>query len=246
MKTKNYFYLLMMLFMCLAINTSCGGDDDEDTPSIDTTPITVYPGTEKVIAGADTIDSSSKFVAYGKGNTVTAWHVGEANLVVNGGTRIPITVKPKYTLYDGPVCEWGCTQTNVRSKQKQGTVDESRTSATRLVWTNAGAASLMAYTFENGKLKSAGVAISTNYAETYVSYLLERFIMAPFYSGDDAYFVGIDNTELETANTISVTKVYSAQYLMNVYMPAASYTRSSADYEEQVKKMKETFDSILK
>ena len=97
--------VMMSLMLCSGF-ASCGNDDEDD--SIDTKPISLYAGSEKDIQGADSIQSSNKFVAYGKGNVVHAFHVGETTLLVNGKKTISISVLPQYHLYDDPVCNWGC------------------------------------------------------------------------------------------------------------------------------------------
>jgi hypothetical protein len=70
MKKINYWSMLaIMMGALLSVGfTSCSDDDEED--NIDTTPIKMYAGEEKTIQGADTIDSSKKFVAYGAKNVV--------------------------------------------------------------------------------------------------------------------------------------------------------------------------------
>ena len=65
---KNYFYLLgIALVTMLSVSfVSCGKDKEEDKDDmIDTTPISLAVGSEKIITGADTISSSNRFVAYG-------------------------------------------------------------------------------------------------------------------------------------------------------------------------------------
>lgn len=238
MKKINYWSMLaIMMVALLSVGlTSCSDDDEED--NIDTTPIKMYAGEEKTIQGADTISSSKEFVAYGAKNVVHGWHVGEASLVVNGKKTIPVSVLPQYHLYDDPVCNWGCDMNFVKNHQKQGKLS-SKSSSTNIGYENAGAASLLSYNFENGKLKAVVALVSTNHTSQYASYLSERYLMLPYYSGEDTYFIGADDVKLEDANTVVVMQVYNANYLVTVYMPAKDYTSSSSQniIERKAKKV---------
>ena len=153
MKTK-FFWSTLTMMMVTVLNVgllSCSSDSDGDS-AVDTTPISLFTDGEKIIQGADTIISSNKFVAYTKGNVVHGYHVGETTLLVNGKTSIPITVLPKYNLYNGPICNWGCSVDYVKSNQKQGTLSGKSTSEA-ISYEDAGAASALVYTFKNNKLK---------------------------------------------------------------------------------------------
>lgn len=96
------FWSMMLAVLALPFVTSCGSDDN-DEDNVDTSPISIYSDGEKVIEWADTITSSNPFVAYATGNKVSAFHVGETSLLVNGKHTISIKVKPLYNLYDDPV-----------------------------------------------------------------------------------------------------------------------------------------------
>jgi hypothetical protein len=242
---NNYFYLISfalvtMLSFCFV---SCGDDDDEGD-GVDTTPITLTAGKDKIITGADTISSSNKFVAYGTKNTVHAWHVGETTLLVNGRKTISINVLPEYHLYDDPVCNWGCDMNYVKNNQKQGTIS-SKSTNTILAYEDAGAASLLAYNFENGKLKGVVAVVSTKYTSQYASYLSERFLMLPYYKGEDSYFVGADNIKLADAKTVVLMQVYNVNQLTTMYMPVSDYItrscQSSSDIEGRAKKLLKDF-----
>lgn len=225
---KKYLLHLIAIIMVTVLNVSllsCGSDNDDD--DIDITPISLIAGDDKTIQGADTISSSNRFVAYGKGNVVHGWHVGEASLVVNGKKRVPIKVLPKYHLYDDPICNWGCDINYVKANQKQGVLSGKSTN-TLLAYENAGAASILSYTFENGKLKSILAIVSTNHASQYGSYLAERYLMLPYYEGENTYFIGANGTDLDNATTAVIMQVYSISQLVTLYLPAQDYsTRTS-------------------
>lgn len=223
-KKRIYLMSFALVSMLSFYFVSCGDDDEE---GVDTTPIVLTAGKDKIIAGADTITSSNRFIAYGEKNTVHAWHVGETTLLVNGSKTISISVLPVYYLYDDPVCNWGCDINYVKNRQKQGTISSESTN-TFLVYEDAGAASTLVYNFENGKLKAVMAIVSTKHTSQYASYLSERFLMLPYYKGEDTYFIGADNIELDDAKTVVVMQVYNVSKLVTMYMPASDYsTRSS-------------------
>lgn len=214
------FWSMMLAVLALPFVTSCGSDDN-DEDNVDTSPISIYSDGEKVIEWADTITSSNSFVAYATGNKVSAFHVGETSLLVNGKHTISIKVKPLYNLYDDPVNNWGCTVDYVKSHQTQGTLSDKSTETT-LTYENAGGASYLVYMFENGKLASIGAIVSTNHASTYGKYLAERYIMTTYYEGSKSYFIGIDGLTSETSTTFIRMEVSSANYITTIYVPVSS------------------------
>lgn len=237
----------MILAVMSLCTTACGSDDDDEKePSIDTSPISLLVEGQKTIQGADTISSSNKFVAYGKGGTVYAWHVGETTLLVNGKNTIPITVRPLYHLYDDPILEWGCTKEYVKSHQKQGTLS-TKSNDKILYYENAGAASFLAYSFENGKLKNVVAAVSTNHISQYVDFLTERFLMIPYYEGEETYFVGMDGLKTEDAKTVVMLQVYNIKYLAAIYTSASMLSTRSSSFEYVAReKANEVLDILSK
>jgi hypothetical protein len=239
---KKLFFFYLTLFVSAAVSMSfisCGSDND-DNDGVDVTPIVIYPDEEKTITGANSISSSNEFVALVKDKTVTGFHVGSATLTVNGNKTIPITVLPKYHLYDDPICNWGCDVDYVKSHQKQGTISSKSTSE-NLIYENAGAASVLMYTFKNGTLSTVAAVVSTNHTSQYSSYLSERYMMIPYYEGKDTYFVGADAIEVEKATTAVILQVYSATQLVAVYTPANKNTKGvisdTGIYEENAQEI---------
>ena len=239
---KNLFYLMTLLLVSLVSVSyvSCGDDNDDD--NIDTTPITMTAGNDKVIAGADTITSSNKFVAYATKNKVHGWHVGETALLVNGKKTISIKVLPQYTLYGDPVCEWGCSMDYVKNNQKQGSIN-SKSTSDLLAYDNAGGASLLAYSFKNGSLNSVMAIVSTNHTSTLGSYLAERFLMAPLYSGKDTYFAGIDGLDEYNAKTLVLMDLYSTTYWAVLYTKFEKNSTRSNMENDMIQK--ELYEKII-
>lgn len=243
MKKIKFWSMIMLMSVALPTMVACGSDDEEEKEQepeedmIDTTPISIFSDGTKSIAGADSIVSSNRFVVYTKGNEIHGYHVGETEVLVNNKKTIQVTVLPKYSLYDDPICKWGCDMNYVKNNQKQGTLS-SKSTTEMLVYENAGAASMLMYTFKNNKLSSVGAVVSTNHTSTYASYLAERYLMVPYYEGKDTYFVGIDALEVESANTAVIMQVYNIDYLITLYTPASKLSTRSPqifDWAEEAK-----------
>ena len=240
---KNYYFLMSfaLVAMLSAGFVSCG-DDDEKDDGVDTTPISLFVGKDKVIEGADTISSSNKFVAYGTKNAVHAWHVGEAALMVNGKQTISISVLPLYHLYDDPVCKWGCSIDYVKKNQKQGTINSKSTSEL-LAYDNAGGATLLAYQFKDGKLSAIMAIVSTNHTSTLADYLGERYLLVPYCNGDEESFIGMDGLDRETSNSIVYLDLYNTSAWSVMYIDASSVSNTRSGKidnqarEELIKKL---------
>lgn len=231
-KTIRLVGLSLMAVVCIGL-LACSSSDDTEEGGIDTTPITLLAGKDKIIQGADTISSSNEFVAYGKKNTLYGWHVGETTINVNGKKTISVTVMPKNNLYDDPICEWGCSMDYVKSHQKQGTLNSKSTDKI-LAYNDAGGATLLAYSFNNGKLESVGAMVSTNHTSTLGEHLVERYLLLPLYKGKDTYFAGIDGLDENHAKTMVLMDLYDINTWSVFYAPfKKNTTRSILDNEEE-------------
>ena len=230
---------IMMAAMLSVGFASCGSDgDDNNAGGIDTSPISLYAGDKTTITGATDLESENEFVAYisSKDNSIVGYHVGETKVRVNGTKIVPVTVKGKYNLYDAPITEWGCNQSFIKSRQKQGTLS-SKSNAEVLIYENAGKSSAMAYMFDNGALKGVGVVISTIYASELGSYFGERFLLLPIKSEDETLY-GIDGLDLATANTVVTVSVKSASSMLVIYMPVPPSGNSSKAKANMIQKIK--------
>lgn len=243
---KKYYFMTAILFVLpLSICLLSCGDDSDDDDNIDTTPITLTAGKDKVIAGADTITSSNEFVAYATKNKVHGWHVGETSLLVNGKKTISIKVRPQYTLYNDPVCEWGCSVEYVKKNQAQGTIN-SKSTDELLAYDNAGGATLLAYSFKNGKLDAVMAVVSTNHTSTLGDYLAERYLMVPLYSGKDTYFAGMDGMDEDHAKTLVLMELYDTSNWLVYYTKfEKTSTRSEMDNDRAQKELYKKIITLL-
>ncbi|MBP3246552.1 MAG: hypothetical protein J6M36_01570 [Prevotella sp.] len=237
MKKLNSISLALMTVVCWCL-FSCSSSSEDD--SIDTTPITMYAGSDKTIEGADTISSLNKFVAYGSKNKIHGWHVGETTVTVNGKKNIQVTIAPKYNLYADPICEWGCSMDHVKKNQKQGSLNPKSTDAI-LAYNDAGGASLLAYYFKNGTLASVMAIVSSNHTSVLADYLSERYLILPYYQGKETYFAGIDGLDENHAKTMVLMQLRNVNEWDVYYAP---YTNNSTRSIENNKEKEKCIDAL--
>ncbi len=207
---------------------SCGSDDDDNDNNvgIDTSPVTLTAEQTKTIAGnVNKTVSANEFVAIVNNNVITGNHIGETIVTVNGKYNIPVTVIPRYLIMKDPITEWGASKATIKAKQTEGTL--SKEESDMLAYTNCGDASAVGYSFDNGKLSSIVVLVSTSKMTAYTGYLKERFAFYPAQLADYT-FVGMDSYTLDKAKTVVALSVYNANYLACVYMPADKFNSDSS------------------
>ena len=237
MKKFNSIGLSLMTVVGLGL-FSCSSSSEDD--GIDTTPITMYAGSDKTIEGADTISSLNKFVAYGSKNKIHGWHVGETTVTVNGKKNIQVTIAPKYNLYEDPICEWGCSMDHVKKSQKQGSLNPKSTDEI-LAYNDAGGATWLAYFFKNGTLSSVMAIVASNHTTVLADYLSERYLILPLYQGKDTYFAGMDGLDEDHAKTMVLMQLHDVNEWDVYYVP---YTKNSTRSIENNKERKECIESL--
>lgn len=228
---KNIFKWLsifVMAALCVGF-ASCGDDDDEldfekpnDTEKpINTSSVVLFVDDTKVIEGDISISKSeNSFIASVEHNIITANHVGQTSIVVNEKYKIPVTVTPQYLIMTSdPILDWGITKDEVKSRWKLGTLDEKDNI---LGYHDCGDATLVGYSFENGKLNGVTIAVPMSKGIKFTKYLTERFFIDP--REIEEQYVGFDAYTLKDAKTsilydvsgkykIGSTKVYVCTYM---------------------------------
>ncbi|MBR6926835.1 MAG: hypothetical protein IKH52_06490 [Bacteroidaceae bacterium] len=233
MKKVLYLAVVVLLSMSSSIVlTSCGDDDDGET-SVSTKDLTLYVGSKTNISGAKSIVPDNKFIALVDNNLeIEGWHVGSTSLLVNGNKKINLTVRGRYHFYDDPVTDWGTSMSNVKSKQKQGTLSNETQDV--LVYKNVGSAELLGYTFEKGKLKAALAQVKTSYTTSLIDYLNERYLILPEEVATYTY-MGADGLDKTTMKTLVMIEVQSASYIIVYYLPYSSANKAP---EAEVQKLR--------
>ena len=200
-KNSNWSLLTIIMVAVMSVCfTSCGSDGDDVVPEnpIDTSNIILFVDDTKVIEGdITTSKTENDFIVSIKNNKITANHVGETKVVVNEKYTIPVTVMPKFMImYSEPILDWGISKEEVKSRWKQGTLNEKDNV---LAYNDCGDAALVAYGFKDGKLGSVTIAVPESKGIKFTNYLTERFLIVP-YEVDDKY-VGYDAYTLKSAKT---------------------------------------------
>lgn len=193
------------------------------------TPLTVSPesvtlyseGTAQITASpVDDVTYTSQDDFYAEVNEtglITANKVGQTNITVsspNGVKSIPVTVIPKYTLYEDLTPYVGVPLSTITAKfgtdyttatNKSGSVTYTFKAPTSYV---AG----IGFIIENGKCTSIMAAVSTKYTSMLTKYLIERYNIVGM-QNDYYFFLNHDKNV-----TITYT-VYSYSALMVLYTP---------------------------
>lgn len=213
---KKILFLLVMVLPVLVF-TSCSDDDNE---GVNTKKISLFVGDEKKIESAvvpNSVFSENNFIAEVEDDgTVIGKHVGQTIISINEKYNIPVEIKGKYTTYDDPILNWGCSADYIIKNQKQGTLNSQN--ATSITYTNCGKAQSAVYLFEEGKLVSAGFVLRSSLASEIGDFLDERYLMIPYDLGDYT-IAGINSYKLENASNIVFVKVYNVSTIMVLYAP---------------------------
>ena len=224
--------LSLLSIVCLACFLSCS---KEETKKLEVTPtnITVYSeGTTQLTTNVDdaTFKSADDFYAtVDEVGLVTGNKVGETEIVVSsahGTVKVPVTIMNKYSLYpdvDGLIGKSASDVTNVLGTSY--TTSTTSSGGTNYTYINptSYAAGIVA-TIESGKCSAIGVLISTSNTSMLTKHLLERYSVAGM-QNDYYFFLNHDK------NVVIALNVYSASYLMVIYMPYSSSKSSEAILE---------------
>ncbi len=211
---RKYFYSVLLLIIPFI---SCDKNEEEDNyKDTDVNSIVLYVNKTKDLGvKGDFLTSDNDFVAsVSEDGVVTGKHIGET--YINTKTKkIPTVVMGMYHLYDDPVLEWGRSMSTVKAKQKQGKISNAATASNVLRYDNAGSATAIGYTFENGKLKSVGVILELKYSSMIADFLLERYFMIPYVTGD-IISMGMDSYDPDKATVTVGLAIYNS-YIVVLY-----------------------------
>jgi len=240
MKTKFYFFMLVMaLSVCLS---SCSKDDDEETahPTLDKTSVTLYVDetSQVTYSGSDKCSWSSEneLVAEVSNGVVTAKHVGTTIIRANG-LSCNVTVKPKYTSFTEPYIEWDSDMATVKKHMSGYTLKND--DSDNLGYWGKGQVNAYLYTFENGRLKTCGFSTSLLYSLELTRFLLERYCVVKYDNNSSDEII---------CYLVSVDLKYYVMFYTNKSGCAVIYTKAestrSSDDVELKSKLREAYRTI--
>ncbi len=214
---------LSLVAIFAAVFVACSGSDDEEKSGIDASTRTIYVGDSVKIAGAKTMESANKFVAYTNNQGyIKAFHVGQTTVIVNGGVKIPVEVKGVKTGFNDPITVWECSKSYVDQHHTDGSFYEDK--GNYVYYKGSGKILLYQYSFENGKLKTAATIVSLNNSVDYFGYLLERYL--PIAETDGKY-VFIDALSKNDCKTV-IMFGHESDCTITGFMDASSIFSSSS------------------
>lgn len=223
MKSLKRILSLLLIFMGVALFSSCSDDKEDSAISIPTTN-SIPVGSSFSFGLSGNWSSSNNFVAsVDNDGNVKAEHVGEC-IISNGNHNCIVTVTPKSNLIKEPITEWGISKPQLISKcgtdyQESGTAIGYKT--------NSNIAPMIMYSFDSyNRLSSSVVMVKTAYTSELVDFLIERYRPVTM-DGYDYYFVnGYSSQSISTVIGMGLYK-YDKDYWMVLYMPYSSSSRSS-------------------
>lgn len=210
-----HFMSALLMAVCTLSFTSCGSDDDDETPSFEN--MEILSGSSASIENGEKISWTSQqpLIASVSGNTVTGHIIGTTTISSVSGS-FSVTVKPANTLYDEPCLEWGASKGRVKSFMQSYTEksdDYIDNSKNILDYYGTKGAYLYKYGFENNKLKAAAVFVKTYYVEALVKHLSERYVKVDT-DDDNIYMIDLDK---KTIVIISTEKLNGTYYYTVMY-----------------------------
>lgn len=225
MKGSKIIQILVTLAYMLVSFSSCSNDKDEPKVSIpqDQT-MTVGTTIDLKVGGSWT--SSNTFVAsVNNSGIVKAEHVGSC-ILENGKQSCRIQVSPKSKFITEPILEWGISKSEIISRcGSDYKATDNAIGYSTGIYKNP----LIMYVFTNDKLSAAAILVSTNYTETLVDFLLERY--APLsQEGYDFYFA--NGLTLQQITTFVGLQLFSNDYWTVMYLP--NKNSRSAEFNDYI------------
>lgn len=238
--------VLFLLPILTALFTFSGcSDDEEGGISLNESEITLYSDDTEQLEANDNVDwmSESEFVASVDANgLVTGNHVGTTNIIASNGSgtsKCTVEIIPRFNTFEEPVLDFGATKEEVKSKESRTILSETEEGLVYIGENNA--LDMVAYLFENGRLRSAGAAVSFAYTSELTSFLIERYQVVG--EENDIYmFINNDVDKFDMIVSLSV----ESDYLLVAYGPYSTDTKvitETNDYINLKNEVKKIFDA---
>ena len=176
-----------------------------------------------------TYESSNEWVAVIKGDSLLAWHVGEAVITATAGDKkatYTVKVTPQYTMATEPLWDWNCTPAELKAKKGE---PAGETESSVFYLQNAEKGIYEAYVFRTEKLIASALQIQITSKEMineYLYFALERYQAAGMSQDKSTvYFLNAPTTEEATM----VLLVYQQQNsLILEYQPNSAKSNAPA------------------
>lgn len=202
--------LLLLMVLPLAFSSCSKDDDNEKTFSISEKEITFSKDDTKQIKSTEDANWSveNRFIAsVSNSGLVTANHVGKTIVKAkgnNGTATCVVNVIPKYTYFQEPYLKFGATETEIKNLEKR-IFQEKRQNVLIFKGENKYVTSVF-YSFENGKMKSAGIIIPFKYIDIAPNYYGERYQYMEKKGEDIIMINGYDKEHFDTMVMLSANK----------------------------------------
>lgn len=206
---------------------SCSSNDDEPF-TMNERAITIQKGDKYTIThtGNASWSSEDNFVASVNNGEVTANHVGETAIyAISGGTKnqCDVTVRGSYNYFREPLCKLNATPEDVMRYETRS-LDTKKSDRTTLIYYPAmnEDVDVIAYTFKNGKLESAFVAMTMHGNASQALQMMNNFM-------NERYIGGISNKGYVYINAKSLDSASKQVFVSNTIsgyegITAALYT----------------------
>lgn len=235
-----------LALLLLTVFVGCSKDDDNELVITSSKNIELtYKGTSQINCSDSkaTYSSEDEYIAkVSESGLITASHIGETYIDVNGKKAIKVTVNPVYTSFIEPQFLFGATKEEVISKV--GSDYNSATSSVIGYIPTSGKVKAYLYLLKDGKVSAVAMTISTAYMESITNFLLERYIPAAL-SDENYTALFINGLDLDKTTMIIGEQIYSASLINVLYMPyVATKSRSTEEKQEYIQQMNEALKQL--
>ena len=226
---------IILLFLLVFALVSCSKDNDDDSITVDESSVVMNSLDTHQIAtnqNSPTYTSENEYVAkVSSTGLITARHIGDTYIDINGTRKVAVTVNAKYSLYE-PLHDASLTKSQVISKRGTPYVQKD----TLLLYRNPASeilAEMYMFSPSTGKLESSAVVYAVTYFKIFNEALLERYEPIT-YDEKNYYIYYADALKLSDAKMVVVTGLYNTDYCITMYVPWSEGSRvavhASPDY----------------
>ena len=240
---------ILFLMMVVAAMAACSDGEDGEGNYVNTNPISMYVDDGVVLDmnyEPQSVVSENDFIVSVYGDSISGFHVGNTNVVIDEKHVIPVEVKGRYNTWIDPVTEWGCSKEYVKSHYKECTLEVDDEEDDVLIYSDSGSSELVGYSFKDGGLAFVVVYIKTFYSSEVVNFLTERFFMVP-YPEEPLIAAGFNHYDTDKADTYVGLAMENISYLTIGYMvyDKSAESKSSASLECELKNKIDELNQII-